>query len=540
MSLIADLFVKLGLKSDEFDKGIDNAQKKAGGFGSAISGIFKNIANSMGLGGVVSQFESVTSGIGSFYTSLKTASGGASIFKNAMTIIKGALVSTGIGAVVVAFGALVSYFTATERGAESLERGLAGLKAIFNVLIDRASLFGEGIVKMLTGDFKGGWDTLKGSMKGVGAEINSEVATAMQLAARLQDLEDRERGLTVSLEERRAKAALLRQQAKEEGYTAEEKKKMLTEAASLYRSIFKDEKSIETERASILEAQINLGEKRDEKLLQLEKTKSAAIQKDTEQAQTLKGLSREMNAINGALVEELKLRNEVNDALSKPMKANQEITGTLKKNTTIENGLFKAPKEGMMDTKLSDIQLEQSVGIMTTGDAKLASAMADKLKQVEDFNKELNSLITSGMNDAAVTFGEGLGALMSGDMNIGEFGASLLGAVGDFMSQLGQLFITTAIAMIAFNAGLKSLNPIVMLGAGVALVAAGALVKSFAKKGIGGSSSEGSSSAASGYSGSQSQSTAKEALSGNVVFEIQGNKLVGVLNNVDRRNLNFK
>lgn len=165
---------------------------------------------------------------------------------------------------------------------------------------------------------------------------------------------------------------------------------------------------------------------------------------------------------------------------------------------------------------------------------------ADKLEQVRQFNDELNGLIASGMNDAAMTFGEGLGALMSGDMNIGEFGASLLGVVGDFISQLGQLFIATAIGMIAFNAGLKSLNPILMLGAGVALVAAGSLVTSFAKKGIGGSNNEGSSSAASGYSGSQSQSTAKEALSGNVVFEVQGNKLVGVLNNVDRRNLNFK
>jgi vacuolar-type H+-ATPase subunit I/STV1 len=133
---------------------------------------------------------------------------------------------------------------------------------------------------------------------------------------------------------------------------------------------------------------------------------------------------------------------------------------------------------------------------------------------------------------------------MAGDMNIGEFGASLLGMVGDFISQLGQLFIATAIGMIAFNAGLKSMNPILMLGAGVALVAAGAMVSSFAKKGIGGASSSagggGGSSAASGYSGKQNQSNAAAAMGGNVTFEIQGNKLIGVMNNQDRRNLNFK
>lgn len=542
MSLIGDLFVKLGLKSDEYNKGLDDAQKKAGSFGSAIGNIFKNIANSMGLGGVVSQFESVTSGIGSFYTSLKTASGGASIFKNAMTIIKGALVSTGIGAVVVVFGALVSYFTATERGAEQLERGLAGLKAIFGVLVDRASAFGEGMVMIFSGKFQDGWDRLKGSVKGVGAEMNSEVSTAMQLAARLQELEDRERGLVVSLEERRAKAALLRQQAKEEGVTADEKKQKLVEAASIYKSIFKDEKSIETERASILEAQINLGEKRDDKLLELEKTKAAAIQKDTEQAQTLKGLSREMNAINGALATELQLRNAVNDALSKPMKANQEITGTLKRRTTIEDGLFKAPTTGIMDTKLSDLGLSDVTSQMTSGDAMMAAGMARKKEQITQFNQDLNALIASGMQAAAVTFGVGIGNLMTGDMNIGEFGLSLLSAVAGFMVQFGEQMIALATANAVL--ALTMANPLswpLMLAAGIAVVAAGTALANVSKKGMsGGSSGGGGSSAASGYSNQQENSTAAQALSGNVSFEVRGDKLVGVLNNVDRRNQNFK
>ena len=40
--------------------------------------------------------------------------------------IKAGLMSTGIGALLIAFGALASYFTNTKRGAEKLERAMAG------------------------------------------------------------------------------------------------------------------------------------------------------------------------------------------------------------------------------------------------------------------------------------------------------------------------------------------------------------------------------------------------------------------------------
>jgi len=545
MGMIGDLFVKLGLKSDEFNKGLDDSKKKAEGFGSSIGNIFKQMASALGLDGLLSKFTSATQGIQAFFVSMKAAAAGGTIFSGAMKIVQAALVSTGIGAIVVALGALVSYFTMTERGAESLERGLAGLKAAFSVLVDRASAFGEGLVNIFSGKFSDGWDKIKGSVKGVGAEMNKEVSTAMQLASQLQDLEDKERNLTVSLEERRAKAAQLRVESREEGKTAAERKALINEAAALYKSVFKDEKAIESERARIMQAQIDLGETRDEDLLKLEQTKAKAIQKDTELAMTLKMLSREMGAINGALASELKLRNDVNDALSKPMKANQEIIGTIKKNITVENGLFKAPTEGLMDIKTGDLGLADIESKMTTGDAAMAAAMEEKKTQVKQFNDSLNGLIASGMASAAMTFGAGIGSLMSGDMNVGEFGMSLLASVGNFIVQFGEMMITQALAQAALLASIS--NPLMWplaLAAGVALVAAGTALSNISKKGLSGGASSGGGggggSAASGYTGKQNQSSASDALAGNVTFEIQGNKLIGVMNNVDRRNQNFK
>ena len=60
--------------------------------------------------------------------------------------IKAGLISTGIGAFVVLVASLTSYFKSTKRGAEMLERGLAGFGATVSVITDRLSSFGEIIV----------------------------------------------------------------------------------------------------------------------------------------------------------------------------------------------------------------------------------------------------------------------------------------------------------------------------------------------------------------------------------------------------------
>lgn len=87
-------------------------------------------------GGAVTAFKSMIGGLKGAVRGLKT--------------FKGALISTGIGALVVAVGSLVSYFTKTERGAEMLEKAMAGLQGVTNVLADRASAMGEAIMNAIT------------------------------------------------------------------------------------------------------------------------------------------------------------------------------------------------------------------------------------------------------------------------------------------------------------------------------------------------------------------------------------------------------
>jgi hypothetical protein len=64
--------------------------------------------------------------------------------------IKAGIISTGIGALLIAVVSLFSYFKNTQRGAEMLERAMAGLGAIVSVVTDLFSSVGETIVGAFT------------------------------------------------------------------------------------------------------------------------------------------------------------------------------------------------------------------------------------------------------------------------------------------------------------------------------------------------------------------------------------------------------
>ena len=520
MGMIADLFVKLGFKGQEFDQGVDQSKKKAEELNGSLSNMADKLASAFGVEGLKDNITNLVSGIGSFISSFKNAAGGASIFSNGMKLVKGAMIGTGIGALVVAIGALVAYFTQTERGAEALERAMAGLKAGFKVLIDRASMFGEGMMKLFSGDFKGAWDAMGKSIKGIGAEMSAEIKAGTELEVRLQALEDKERGLIKSLAERKELAATLLAQAKDENTSAEKKRGLVLEAQKILNTVFNDEKSIATERAAIMRAQFEMGEKRDDKEKELFESEAKVNGLEKERQLTLKGLSRELKAATKATEEKL-LADEANALmLARP-------------------DLMKS-KGGVAVSSAESA----SPGLMPMRDALDAASQMKKDKEQEildstiKFNSDVNSLIEGGMEKAATTFATGLGALMSGDMDIGDFGLSILATIGAFLVQMGQMLIAYAIAMDAFKKAFT--NPFVALAAGIVLVAVGSAVSSLAKKGMSsgsGGSSSGGGGSASGYSPSAQSSS---AMGGNVQFEIQGASLVGVLANNDRKNKNYK
>ncbi|NIA28710.1 MAG: hypothetical protein GWP06_02205 [Actinobacteria bacterium] len=161
--------------------------------------------------------------------------------------------------------------------------------------------------------------------------------------------------------------------------------------------------------------------------------------------------------------------------------------------------------------------------------------LAKQLQITAQFNDNLTNLIAQGLASAISTMAEGLGELAASEITGKEFGAQILQTVGRFLEQMGSLLITYAVnmALVAMNIGDPAAWPVV-LAAGIAMVAAGAAISSLGKKGLSGGGGAGGYIPASGYSPHSSQ--AATILQGKVVFELDGTVLKGALINTDRMN----
>lgn len=179
--------------------------------------------------------------------------------------------------------------------------------------------------------------------------------------------------------------------------------------------------------------------------------------------------------------------------------------------------------------------------------AKLRSEGLSKFsKDVKD-TIDIGSALRSGISQAVSGLGE---ALASGAGIMSALGDVLLRAVAQIAINLGQQAIAIGTAMLAIKSAFA--NPFAAIAAGIALVALGSFINSSVSKttsgfGSGSSGSSGSSRGsnigtnAGGTSNVSSGSSFGSSSSfgsgsGNVVFEIQGTKLVGVLNNTLKQN----
>ena len=131
----------------------------------------------------------------------KSAASGA---KFLFSSIKLGIASTGVGILLLAFGALATWFATTKKGAEFLSIAFKATGAAISVIVDRIAKFGGGIKKLFSGDIRAGLSDMGDSFKGIGAEIIADTLLAIGLERSLQKLTDSQRALNVETAQRRA------------------------------------------------------------------------------------------------------------------------------------------------------------------------------------------------------------------------------------------------------------------------------------------------------------------------------------------------
>lgn len=453
--------VRFGADTKQFKKGMNDGKKAVQTFKNDAGNALEQFANQFGvslgpLSGVLNKATTATKGLSA---GMKGAAASTNIFTKALKIFKVALISTGIGALVVALGSLITYFTKTQRGADKVSKVMAGFRAIMGVLIDRLSAFGEGLFKIFTGRFKEGWDALKESAKGVGEEMKNEAKAAYDLEAAYQALERREIDFIKTKQRLRNEISDLILKTRDENIAAEERLKYIEQAQKKQKELSDIELGIAEDRAEILRKQQALGEN--------------MIEDDRELAEAeakINDLRREGNDKMRELVNRYnEMTNKINASTEAIIKQREEFAKNFKE----------------LDSKELNLGVETSLNTDALETDKLTqwtSALTESLQSAQSVIVDFSDSFNAAFEDLAVTFGESMGDLLAGTAGFDEFGKAMMGSLADTMSQVGKLIIKAGIAFFAIGEAFKKAitNPataLLAVAAGAALVAAGQAFK---------------------------------------------------------------
>lgn len=272
----------------EFNADTADVEKSLGNVEKGVQGTSKATA------GLTNQLDKMTggavTGLRNFASGLKTGVAGLKTFK-------GALAATGIGALVIAVGTLISYFTNTKRGAEQLAKATAALGAAFDVIKDRISALGGALVKFFTGDFKGALEDVQDAFTGITDEIIREAGAARDLQDAMNSLKDAERGFIRQRAETNKAIAETRLRVEDETLSYEERIGALEEAIALEEQTVARELELAEERARIIRERIELGESLEEDLDAQAEAEARVIELQTASLRTQKRLEGERQSL---------------------------------------------------------------------------------------------------------------------------------------------------------------------------------------------------------------------------------------------------
>jgi hypothetical protein len=232
----------------------------------------------------------------------------ATTAKASFSTIKAGIMSTGIGALLIAVTALISYFTNTKRGADKLTQAFTAMGAVVDVLTDRLSKVGEAISYVFSGEFRKAGEALKGTFAGITDEIKEEVAAMVELTKRTQALRDADNEFMVQKAKTRQEIEKARLIAEDETKSAEERLENLKKALELEAKTTEDEIALARERMAIKQEEMALSENSAEDEAELARLKTEIIEKETASIKMRRRVVTEVNSLEREILAEEKAR----------------------------------------------------------------------------------------------------------------------------------------------------------------------------------------------------------------------------------------
>lgn len=209
---------------------------------------------------------------------------------------------------------------------------------------------------------------------------------------------------------------------------------------------------------------------------------------------------KQLVVVNEAIKANEDLEKQKNKTAAAPIQpaagpVRQQATGVSTLGATA--GVVTTDPVAMLAASVSNSNAQLESALATSNAILQQKANEAKLMAIE-FNEQMTPIIEGGLQSMAIGIGSALGeAITNGGNLAGALASTVLGTIGDMAINLGKLAISMGITLKGIVEALKSLNPVVAIAAGIALIALGTMVKGAAGniakggKGKGGATSSG-------------------------------------------------
>lgn len=153
-----------------------------------------------------------------------------------------------LAAIVAGLVALAKAFSKTQEGADKFANVMEGIKAVIDVVVERAAKLFKALGKIFTGKFKEGFDEVKESVSGMREEMQGAVQDAIELAEAQRRLYAAQTEVIVQNAERRKQMADLILLSRDLTLSAEDRLKAVTAAGEIEKEILQDNLELQRER----------------------------------------------------------------------------------------------------------------------------------------------------------------------------------------------------------------------------------------------------------------------------------------------------
>ena len=270
----------------------------------------------------------------------KSITGIIPLIKTMFRSITAGIMSTGIGAFVIAFGSLVTFVTTTKEGMDKLNVVLARVSATFNVLKDRFTTFGKAVFEIIKNPITGfakASEILEGNLSGVVDEMKKESAAAAQLALDTQALRDADNAFMVQKALTRKEIEKARLLSEDETKSAKVRLDALKNALALEQQTTDKELELATERMRIFKEDMEMNKHKAVDETKLAELTQAITMKEIASLRLRKRVMTEVNEMQNEInAQEKEAAKEKQDAIDADfdamMAANDEWNKIQEKN----------------------------------------------------------------------------------------------------------------------------------------------------------------------------------------------------------------